>query len=69
MHPKIRKFWEDAGYTISENSIIDSQEGWKNNNPYIRLLETLRHGNRYRFNGKWYSEQEMLKIIKLSAFY
>ncbi len=79
MHPDIRKFWEDAGYVISEPGYIDSMgsriqmgtiTGYKalSPNPCICLIEVIAFGDKHRINGQWYSEEEMLKIIKLKAF-
>jgi len=67
MNPLIKKFWEDAGHTVLGPSIIDSYEIHIGPGP-IRLIEMIAHGNKYRFNKQWYSEEEMLRIIKLKAF-
>jgi len=67
MHPEIRKFWEDAGHVVHGPSIIDTYEIYIGPGP-ARLIETIAHGNKYRFNKQWYSEEEALRIIKLKAF-
>lgn len=66
MNLLIRKFWEDIG-TVYGPSILESYEVHIGSGP-IRLIEIVAHGNLYRFNKKWYSEEEMLRIIKIKAF-
>jgi hypothetical protein len=71
MHPDIRKFWEDAGYHVGiPSALTQISEGWKrtDEDSWIRLLVTCSHGKSYLFNKKWYSEKDMLKIIKLKVF-
>lgn len=68
MNPLIRKFWEDTGHTVHGPSIIDSYTIYIGTAPSIFLIETIAHGNMYRFNKKWYFEEEMLRIIKIKAF-
>lgn len=71
MHPEIKEFWEKTGHKLVGPTAIDSWE------IYIKLetwlgsafkIETVCHGDRYRFENEWYSEEEMLKLIKLKAF-
>jgi hypothetical protein len=68
MHPEIKKFWEDAGHTVLGPSIIETYEIHIGPGPG-RLIQMIAHGNHHRFNKKWYSEEEMLRIIKLKAFF
>jgi hypothetical protein len=71
MHPQIKKFWRDAGYRVEKNDITGTIYGYKGlpGGPIsISKIETLAFGNRHRFNGIWYSEEEMLRIIRLKAF-
>ena len=69
MHPKIKKFWiskrdHDLSWSGPVMDIWSVFIGCGN----IRKIETVCHGDKYRFNGEWYSEEEMLKIIKMKAF-
>lgn len=71
MHPEIKDFWIKAGHTPHGGH--PPTYIWEINihlgGPLsIYLIETVCHGNRYRYNKEWYSEEEMLKIIKLKAF-
>jgi hypothetical protein len=67
MHPEIKKFWEDAGHMVRGPTLINSYEIYVGQAPIWRI-ETIAHGNRYRFNSEWYSEEEMLRIVRLKAF-
>jgi prepilin-type processing-associated H-X9-DG protein len=82
MHPDIQKFWEDAGYKIDsilfdETHLImggvDALIYWT----VHRLIgdignvvaATLGNGvNVYWMDGHKYTENEMLKLIKLKCF-
>jgi hypothetical protein len=72
MHPEIKEFWEKEGYTFQDPSpIMDSQwasKGFKGKPSYIRQIDLLAHGDKYRFNEVWYSEEEMLRIVRMKAF-
>jgi hypothetical protein len=70
MHPEIKKFWEDIGYTIEPGDArIQAIYGQRKPNEFgIRKIEVLMFNNEYRFQTRWVSEEEMLKIIKLKAF-
>ena len=67
MHPLIKKFWEEEGHAVIGPSIIDSCEIYIGTGPFY-LIEMVAHGNMHRFNGIWYSEEEMLKLIKMKSF-
>lgn len=70
MHPEIKKFWEDAGYTIEPGDArIQAIYGQGKVNEFGgRKIEVLMFNGEYRFGSKWVSEEEMLRIIKLKAF-
>ena len=36
--------------------------------PWIRRIDTLAFGDEHRYEGKWYSEAQMLRIIRQKAF-
>lgn len=67
MHPDIRKFYEDAGYTVLGPSKLSSYEIHIGNEPF-RLIKVICHGNKYYFNKEWYSEEKMLRIVRLKVF-
>ena len=67
MNSLIRKFWENIGTVYGPSSIIESYNVYIGTGP-IRKIEIVAHGNKYRFDKKWYSEEEMLRIIKIKAF-
>lgn len=67
MNSLIRKFWEAAGHTIYGPNGSGAYEVYIGAKP-IRKIETIYHGDKYHFNEKWYSEEEMLRIIKIKAF-
>lgn len=70
MHPNIEKFWNDANYLISHRHgdfywLASSSMEF----PFIVALTLVSDKFvKYSFEGKWYSEQEMLRIISLKAF-
>jgi len=72
MHPEIKKFWEATGHPLygSPSSIIGIWELHIHvGGPLsISRIEIVCHGDKHRFQNKWYSEEEMLAIIKLIAF-
>ena len=65
MHPDIKSFWIKKGHTIHGGEppmyiwSIHIDLGMN-----MFRIETVCHGNKYRYNEEWYSEQEMLRIIK-----
>lgn len=67
MHPDIKKFWQNTGNEVVGPTLIDSYEMYIGKG-FIRIIETIYHAGKYRFNKKWYSEEEMLKIIRQKAF-
>jgi hypothetical protein len=82
MHPDIEKFWKDLGYTI-DIDILQS-DYWKfywavhrvGKYPYqyVGQSDPVPPGTKkakctlYFIDGKEFSENEMLKVIKLKAF-
>lgn len=84
MHPEIKKFWQEAGYTYIENEDqTHSVTGPDGKAIYlgtvtghlplggpllIARLDTLAFGKEHRFKEKWYSEEQMLRIVRLKAF-
>jgi uncharacterized lipoprotein len=69
IHPIIKKFWEDQGYTISNEDQTLSATVTANKMTWpLFTEETIAYGDQYRYENKWYSEKEMLKIIELTAF-
>lgn len=71
MHSEIEKFWRNKGYSINiaTNTLYKS---YYNDDFYYVSMAIIYNKNRYKncyyFNGKEYTEKEMLKIIKLVAF-
>jgi hypothetical protein len=84
MHPEIKKFWTEEGYSYIENENQESSvtgpdgkviylgtvTGHLNlGGPFnISRMDTLAFGDQHRFKGVWYSEEQMLRIIRLKAF-
>jgi hypothetical protein len=74
MHPEIKKFWIEAGYILIGGQPptyiweIHINLGISGLGIDVYRMETVCHGNKYRFNKEWYSEEEALKIVKLKAF-
>lgn len=71
MHPEIKKFWEKAGHTLYHTP--PPMDLWEvhihtGGDLPIYRIETVCHGNEYRFDNHWYSESEMLRVIRLKAF-
>ena len=74
MHPEIIKFWERAGFTIAAYHTSDLPRPivWfkiKDDKSYGAAALTGVDGiTRYFIDDSNYSEEEMLKLIKLKAF-
>jgi hypothetical protein len=84
MNPKIKKFWEDAGYEITSLIIWDKDRNdlraWHIHVPPIHANHKIvaryyeidgKLEIRYFldvFDGHVYTEDEMLKIIKMKMF-
>jgi hypothetical protein len=68
MHPEIKKFWVNAGYSISQTPINDTIYY------YINIIECVGYcdngiNEQFHFiNGNWYNERQALKIVKMKAF-
>ena len=68
MHPKIKEFWtKKRHHELVGPSFIDSWEVYIGEG-LIRKIETVAHGNRYRYENEWYTEEEMLRLIEQKAF-
>jgi hypothetical protein len=72
MHPEIEQFWKEAGYHYISNkdgsSLIGSVSGYKKVSGFADRVDLLGFDNAWRLNGRWYSEEKLLKIIKMKAF-
>ena len=74
MHPEIIKFWERAGFTIAayHTSDLPGQIVWfkiKDDKSYgVAAFIGVGGLTRYFIDDSHYSEEEMLKLIKLKAF-
>ena len=80
MHPEIEAFWEKLGYNISTFSYnfdgnytfyIDANRcsfPTKGNSLMRLQVKDGKRNKVYLFDGLEYSEEEMLKIVKLTAF-
>jgi hypothetical protein len=74
MHPKIKKFFESNNRKITSKYLGDTKFWYATNvnNKYDSLIvysENSRFDVKlYCFNEKFYSEEEMLKIIKMKTF-
>jgi hypothetical protein len=80
MHPEVKKFWEDAGYTVVVDILQDDL--WKfywvvvKNGlqvKFVGISDVHPPGTKdapctiYILNAKEYSEEEMLRMIKLKV--
>jgi hypothetical protein len=68
MHPEIKKFWYDDGYESVIEETGGTIIGYMRLSDYCCRMDTLGFGDRCRYKGKWYSEEQMLRIIRLKAF-
>ena len=73
MHPKIKAFWVNAGYTLVELYSTWAMLGKPSNNPYnyFSIAEPINNTLRYRFSQhstEWYLEEKALRLIKMKAF-
>lgn len=74
MNPEIKKFWEATGWGVEWRSSSETRWwAWKNIAPDSharRLIAWLVYPGEvlYRWHGKFYSEAQMLRLIKLKAF-
>lgn len=66
MKEEIKKFWEKKGSVVGP-TLIDSWECYLGFGP-IREIITIAHGDKYCYEKEWYSEEEMLRILKMKAF-
>lgn len=69
MHPEIKKFWEYIGSVYGPSSIKSWEVHIPLGGPFpLSRIEVICHGDRYRYNKNWYSEEQMLRIIRLKVF-
>jgi len=80
MHPDIKEFWEKRGQSIGGYSfsaidvwfVISDPEYYNQGGPPPPLKDDIIYMSakikNYRLNDLWYSEEEMLRIIKQKAF-
>lgn len=76
MNLEIQKFWEDCGYTIKFRPDISYvADAWKDDKKEFLAVCVItnnvlmyRWANDTKSPGLWYSEEEMLKIVRLKAF-
>ena len=69
MHPAIKEFWIKEGHTLIGGH--PPTYIWEVHIDLVMsmsLIEVVCHGNRHRYKKEWYSEEEMLRIIKQKAF-
>jgi hypothetical protein len=71
MHPTIKEFWIKSGHPPMGGG--PPCHIWEVNihlgGPLqLSRVEIVCHGDKYRYNNQWYSEEEMLRIIELKAF-
>lgn len=73
MNQYIKKFWEESGYAVREESYGFKKEiigvKWEHNNDRLIILPlyTTSTGE-YYYNDSFIFEDEMLRIIKIKAF-
>jgi len=84
MHPDIKQFWLDSGCTYIENEdqtqSVTGPDGkviylgtvtghFSLGGPFnISITDTLAFGDRHRYRGVWYTEEQMLRFVRLKAF-
>lgn len=84
MHPKIKKFWEDAGFQVLIPDPLPPHMGgrllWylKKDGQYFDVvgLADIHIGDLqvdpkckvYKYKGKYFSEEEMLRLVNLKSF-
>jgi hypothetical protein len=71
MHPKIKEFWlKQPNHELIgpiAPGLMDIWEIYIGKGPSF-IIETVCHGDKHRYNGQWYSEDEMLSLINLITF-
>lgn len=70
MHPEIKKFWEEIGevdLTLSA-PIVYYVVQRKSDLQYITIAEITDDSATYYYNDSSYTEDEMLRIIRMDAF-
>lgn len=72
LNSEVKKFWEEAGYTTrshtSDNNLFVKWFASKKESRLIIAHLSDLFQNFYYLNGATYTEEEMLRVIKLKAF-
>jgi hypothetical protein len=68
MHPEIRKFWEDAGYKIVKNGNGDYLIMVNRYSVKTIYVQSGELDSYYIHDQNIYTEEEMLRIIRLKSF-
>jgi len=74
MHPDIKKFWEDNGQKIQKELDSDNIIYWETESDVIIAKQKPNQDIKYyksldMTDNELYSEAEMLKLIKIKAFW
>jgi hypothetical protein len=72
IHPDIRKFWEEVGYQVDNDwwtsehvdYILKTKDGMTGAAAFRKRNAPIE----YLFGGRLYSEEQMLRIVRLKAF-
>lgn len=73
MHPTIKKFWSQK-YEIYHTNFETHQDWFIKDKPYrptrVAIFQNRRISSdlEYKYNDAWYTEEDMLRIVNLSAF-
>jgi len=70
MNPEIRKFWEETGCQLAEYSGAHIKY-WNyagNDMPWVAYTYVSDDKIQYIYNWVFYTEDQMLRLIKLKAF-
>lgn len=72
MNEYIKKFWEENGYKVREELYNNQRESYAvkiMNKDIFYILPVYNHNaDEYYYENSSYSEDEMLRIIKMKAF-
>jgi hypothetical protein len=73
IHPDIKKFWSSKYEMLCENH--ETHQDWlirdgKPRPTRIAIFQNRRISSdlEYKYEDKWYTEEDMLRIVNLSAF-
>lgn len=73
MNEYIKKFWEESGYKVREELYNNKRESYAvkqdmSKNTFYILPVYNSNADEYYYEDSSYSEDEMLRIIKMKAF-